>query len=316
MNCVPLEGALQAAMASSSGSESERKKSSLIATEKKMSSLELSGCNYYEQYLSLVGATMEGALSGCVDNLADRAKCQCPFKCSSGSVEEGGNPDKAVFLQESNQLQCVTNVYDMKTATACIEPNSHLACPQLCDRAHTQKEHITSTLMHEDVHSNCNTRVNVQGNHANVSLSGSSNFQPLPSSLRMQTLAITSYENDAVSTLLLHPSIPAWQDANLRTAFEKQAVTVKLQFERVRLIMYYFFSCYKLLFRRLATPERINIFRRLVTVFGVPENDILENLAARCVIRHIKQHEEARALLEMQSHGERDKQRAMLKRQD
>ncbi|KAL7700669.1 hypothetical protein NQL31_007148 [Lotmaria passim] len=57
----------------------------------------------------------------------------------------------------------------------------------------------------------------------------------------------------------------------------------------VRVLVYYFYSSYKILFRPLAAPERHNIYRRLVTAFGVPQQGILEHLAARCAIRCLQQ---------------------------
>ncbi|CCW62208.1 unnamed protein product [Phytomonas sp. EM1] len=308
MTCMLFDGSSQVAMHRSSGDGLTRKRSRMVAAEEPRPSLELPSCSYYEQSLSPVYATKEDSFRSCTPNLADRTACKRSPQCSSTSNEQGGNlrrsPNKIEILQESERLQQPTNIYDPNAAPKCNELNSCLSSSPLCDGGHIQK--------HDDTYSTRNIRINVRVNNTNASLSSGSNVQQLPSSLRNQALMITSYENDAVSTLLLHPNIPAWQIAALRAAFEKQAITVKIQFETVKLIIYYFYSCYKLLFRPLASAERINIFRRLVTVFGVPERDILENLAARCVIRYIKNHEESKVLLRTQTHGEKDQQRPLL----
>ncbi|CAJ1986542.1 hypothetical protein conserved [Leishmania donovani] len=102
-------------------------------------------------------------------------------------------------------------------------------------------------------------------------------------------LSSLAFQGDAVTRALLQPLIPRALDVALRVAFDYQSITLDVRYAEVRVLVYYFYSSYKILFRPLAAPERHNIFRRLVTAFGVPQQGILEHLAARCVIRHVQQ---------------------------
>jgi hypothetical protein len=99
------------------------------------------------------------------------------------------------------------------------------------------------------------------------------------------------------SDLLLRPAITVQADHLLRTVFDRQAVALDVSYDSVRVLVYYFYSSYKILFRPLAAPERHNIYRRLVTAFGVPQQGILEHLAARCAIRFLQRHEETQTLM-------------------
>ncbi|KAL7700670.1 hypothetical protein N2W54_001764 [Lotmaria passim] len=99
------------------------------------------------------------------------------------------------------------------------------------------------------------------------------------------------------SGLLLRPDITVQADHLLRTVFDRQAVALDISYDSVRVLVYYFYSSYKILFRPLAAPERHNIYRRLVTAFGVPQQGILEHLAARCAIRFLQRHEETQTLM-------------------
>ncbi|KAF5220921.1 hypothetical protein ECC02_006081 [Trypanosoma cruzi] len=104
-------------------------------------------------------------------------------------------------------------------------------------------------------------------------------------------------DGDFVTEVLRHPTIPTFVDTQLRAVFEQQSLLFDFSYDSVRTVVYYFFSAFKLLLKPLATPERNNIFNRLVTVFGIPQEHILEHLAVRCVLRYIQQLEEARSLL-------------------
>ncbi|EKF30946.1 hypothetical protein MOQ_005224 [Trypanosoma cruzi marinkellei] len=104
-------------------------------------------------------------------------------------------------------------------------------------------------------------------------------------------------DGDFVTEVLRHPTIPTFVDTQLRAIFEQQSLLFDFSYDSVRTVVYYFFSAFKLLLKPLATPERNNIFNRLVTVFGIPQENILEHLAVRCVLRYIQQLEEARSLL-------------------
>ncbi|CAM41771.1 conserved hypothetical protein [Leishmania braziliensis MHOM/BR/75/M2904] len=97
-----------------------------------------------------------------------------------------------------------------------------------------------------------------------------------------------AFQGDAVTRALLQPFITRSLDVALRAAFDYQSITLDIRYDSVRVLVYYFYSSYKILFRPLAAPERHNIFRRLVTAFGVPQQGILEHLAARCVIRYVQ----------------------------
>ncbi|CBZ24187.1 conserved hypothetical protein [Leishmania mexicana MHOM/GT/2001/U1103] len=105
-----------------------------------------------------------------------------------------------------------------------------------------------------------------------------------------------AFQGDAVTRALLQPLIPRALDVALRVAFDYQSITLDVRYAEVRVLVYYFYSSYKILFRPLAAPERHNIFRRLVTAFGVPQQGILEHLAARCVIRYVQQRLKSRRL--------------------
>ncbi|CAC9453519.1 conserved hypothetical protein [Leishmania infantum JPCM5] len=96
-------------------------------------------------------------------------------------------------------------------------------------------------------------------------------------------------EADAVTRALLQPLIPRALDVALRVAFDYQSITLDVRYAEVRVLVYYFYSSYKILFRPLAAPERHNIFRRLVTAFGVPQQGILEHLAARGAVQWLSQ---------------------------
>ncbi|GET86282.1 hypothetical protein, conserved [Leishmania tarentolae] len=104
-----------------------------------------------------------------------------------------------------------------------------------------------------------------------------------------------AFQGDAVTRALLQPRIPCALDVALRVAFDYQSITLDVRYAEVRVLVYYFYSSYKILFLPLAAPERHNIFRRLVTAFGVPQQGILEHLAARCVIRYMQQRLKSRA---------------------
>ncbi|CAG9569640.1 conserved hypothetical protein [Leishmania major strain Friedlin] len=109
--------------------------------------------------------------------------------------------------------------------------------------------------------------------------------------VRLSSLA---FQGDAVTRALLQPLIPRALDVALRVAFDYQSITLDVRYAEVRVLVYYFYSSCKILFRPLAAPERHNIFRRLVTAFGVPQQGILEHLAARCVIRYVQQRLKSR----------------------
>ncbi|KAK7198911.1 hypothetical protein NESM_000857800 [Novymonas esmeraldas] len=108
---------------------------------------------------------------------------------------------------------------------------------------------------------------------------------------------------DTFSTdLLLRPAISTQADLLLRTVFDRQAVALDVSYDSVRVLVYYFYCSYKILFRPLAAPELHNIYRRLMAAFGVPHQGILEHLAARCAIRFLQRHEETQTLLWDQQH--------------
>lgn len=105
------------------------------------------------------------------------------------------------------------------------------------------------------------------------------------------SLGDTNTTEASLAYALLHPSIATWLDAALRDAFEHHSLTIDVSYDSMRIMVYYFFCSFKLLFRPLAAPERVNIYKRLTTAFGVPQQGILEHLAARCTILYIQQHE-------------------------
>ncbi|KAI5690670.1 hypothetical protein MNV84_01096 [Leishmania braziliensis] len=112
----------------------------------------------------------------------------------------------------------------------------------------------------------------------------------------------TSVLDNFSSDLLLRPVISSQSDLLLRAVFDRQAVALDLSYDSVRVLVYYFYSSYKILFRPLAAPELHNIYRRLVTAFGVPQQGILEHLAARCATRYLQRHEETQTRLWDQQH--------------
>jgi hypothetical protein len=103
-------------------------------------------------------------------------------------------------------------------------------------------------------------------------------------------------QGDGVTRALLRPVIPHALDVALHIAFDYQSITLGMSYASARVLVYYFYSSYKILFRPLAAPERHNIYRRLVTAFGVPQQGILEHLAARCAIRCLQQSAKLRLL--------------------
>ncbi|KAG5484569.1 hypothetical protein CUR178_07160 [Leishmania enriettii] len=116
--------------------------------------------------------------------------------------------------------------------------------------------------------------------------------------LQGSTPVIDNFRSD----LLLRPAISSQSDLLLRAVFERQAVALDLSYDSVRVLVYYFYSSYKILFRPLAAPELHNIYRRLMASFGVPQQGILEHLAARCATRFLQRHEETQTLLWDQQH--------------
>ncbi|KPA77511.1 hypothetical protein ABB37_06896 [Leptomonas pyrrhocoris] len=104
-------------------------------------------------------------------------------------------------------------------------------------------------------------------------------------------------QGDGVTRALLRPVIPHALDVALHVAFDYQAITLGMSYNSMRVLVYYFYSSYKILFRPLAAPERHNIYRRLVTAFGVPQQGILEHLAARCAIRCLQHSSKQRQLV-------------------
>ncbi|CAD2220514.1 hypothetical protein AGDE_13837 [Angomonas deanei] len=119
---------------------------------------------------------------------------------------------------------------------------------------------------------------------------------PLPAVLRVtgdprtSTRSVSCDTTDAIAASVLQPTIPKWLDRQLRTAFDHQAAICETEYEEIRVIMYYFFASSKLLFQPLAAPERANIYHRLISAFGVPQQNILEHLAARCTLRYLQQN--------------------------
>ncbi|CAG9569638.1 conserved hypothetical protein [Leishmania major strain Friedlin] len=107
-------------------------------------------------------------------------------------------------------------------------------------------------------------------------------------------------EADAVTRALLQPLIPRALDVALRVAFDYQSITLDVRYAEARVLVYYFYSSYKILFRPLAAPERHNIFRRLVTAFGVPQQGILEHLAARGAVQWLSQVRKITGLIHRQ----------------
>ncbi|EPY21712.1 hypothetical protein AGDE_13840 [Angomonas deanei] len=101
----------------------------------------------------------------------------------------------------------------------------------------------------------------------------------------------SAVEGDEVTRQILNPVIPIYVDKALSKAFDHQATMLDTEYGTVRVIMYYFFASFKLLFQPLAAPERANIYHRLISAFGVPQQNILEHLAARCTLRYIQQNE-------------------------
>ncbi|CCW62207.1 unnamed protein product [Phytomonas sp. EM1] len=93
------------------------------------------------------------------------------------------------------------------------------------------------------------------------------------------------------SSSIQHPPIQDSLDAALRTAFEHQAVALDISYESVRVLMYFFFQSLRILFKPLMKAEKINVFERLAAALGISQQGTLENLAARCVIQYMQQHE-------------------------
>lgn len=110
------------------------------------------------------------------------------------------------------------------------------------------------------------------------------------------TLPGNDEDLEAFSKALMEPKIPSLLLNALRSAFDHQWLTLGISFDSVKVMVYYFYSCFKLIFKPLAAPQRHNIFLRLVTAFGVPQDGLLEHLAAHCTIRYIQQQQETKAL--------------------
>lgn len=105
-----------------------------------------------------------------------------------------------------------------------------------------------------------------------------------------------SVEDDGIARALRHPVIPTAVASRLRAAFRRQAGSLSVSFESARVFIFFAYSSFVLLFRRLSAPERNNIFQRLIVGFGVPLDDILEHIAARCTVNYIQECEEAEAI--------------------
>ncbi|KPI86299.1 hypothetical protein ABL78_4646 [Leptomonas seymouri] len=114
---------------------------------------------------------------------------------------------------------------------------------------------------------------------------GSSSSEVGISGANVMERGVFVIQGDGVTRALLRPVIAHALDVALHAAFDYQSITLDVSYDSVRVLVYYFYSSYKILFRPLAAPERHNIYRRLVTAFGVPQQGILEHLAARCAIR-------------------------------
>lgn len=103
---------------------------------------------------------------------------------------------------------------------------------------------------------------------------------------------------EAFNRAVLEPQIPASLSSALRSAFENQGVSVGVEFDSLKIMMFYFYSCFKLMFKPLAGSQRHNIYMRLIMAFGVPQHEgLLEHLAALCTIRCIQQQEESKVFL-------------------
>eukprot|EP00796_Vickermania_ingenoplastis_P007069 gene7069-5007_t len=102
-----------------------------------------------------------------------------------------------------------------------------------------------------------------------------------------------SDELGLVNNSLIEPRISTSLATALRTAFDEQGVTVEIGYDSVRVLVYYFYAFFKILFKPLAAPQRSNIYMRLITAFGLRQEALLENLAVNCTIRYLQQQEEA-----------------------
>eukprot|EP00796_Vickermania_ingenoplastis_P007064 gene7064-5004_t len=109
-----------------------------------------------------------------------------------------------------------------------------------------------------------------------------------------------------VNNSLIEPRISTSLATALRTAFDEQGVTVEIGYDSVRVLVYYFYAFFKILFKPLAAPQRSNIYMRLITAFGLRQEALLENLAVNCTIRYLQQQEERSHQRNRQHHGERN----------
>eukprot|EP00796_Vickermania_ingenoplastis_P007067 gene7065-5005_t len=114
-----------------------------------------------------------------------------------------------------------------------------------------------------------------------------------------------SDELGLVNNSLIEPRISTSLATALRTAFDEQGVTVEIGYDSVRVLVYYFYAFFKILFKPLAAPQRSNIYMRLITAFGLRQEALLENLAVNCTIRYLQQQEERSQYWNRQRHGER-----------
>jgi hypothetical protein len=80
--------------------------------------------------------------------------------------------------------------------------------------------------------------------------------------------------------------VPQAVHQSLKKVFDYQAiVTPDMEYDALKGLFATFFLAYQVLFIPFAEVERKNIFRRLVSLFGVPQSgEVLENLAVRCAM--------------------------------
>lgn len=115
--------------------------------------------------------------------------------------------------------------------------------------------------------------------------SGYSDLPPLGAGASELTCRSGSLSGDGSALYLDSSSVPPWLDRALRRIYDRHSLYLRpFPWPVIKIIIYYFYFGYALLFQPLAPRERDNIAQCLATAFGVPQAGLYEHLAVRCAM--------------------------------
>lgn len=105
---------------------------------------------------------------------------------------------------------------------------------------------------------------------------------------------------------MLQPSIPRELREMLESIFTPLAAFAPVaDFRELQHLFFHYYSAFTVMFQPFSLAERLSIQKQLLIAFGVPQDNFLEHLAVRCVLRHVQ---DVRSVLhpQMSRHEESD----------